>query len=242
MPTIDRLWLIRLAELIAVVVLGLYFPKLVALAASALHIPLWDMPLLHRAYLYFVLTVLVCLYVLARGESLASIGLVPPKRWLVLIGRGLLVFVAILAFEIGVTPFLDPIIAHATGTSAKLGETYFASVRGNLGLFLNLVSFGVFFGGLGEEILHRGFIMTRIAQLLGESRGAWIATVVLQAIPFALGHAYQGPVGMFGVFVIAILYAIGASAWGRNLWPAIVAHALFDTFGFWALYSGIAHA
>jgi membrane protease YdiL (CAAX protease family) len=242
MPSIDRLWLIRLAELVAVVLLSLYFPQIVSVAADALHVPLPTMPLLRRAYLYFVLTILVCLYLLARGEGLASIGLVTPKRWPVLIGRGLLLFVAILVFEIGVTPFTDPLIAHATGTSAKMGEVYFASVRGNFGLFAYLAVFGVFFGGLGEEILHRGFIMTRIAQLLGESRGAWIATVVLQAIPFAAGHAYQGPAGMFGVFVIAMIYAVGAIAWGRNLWPAIVAHAVFDTFGFYAIYSGIAHA
>ncbi|HEY0107745.1 MAG TPA: CPBP family glutamic-type intramembrane protease [Rhizomicrobium sp.] len=81
-----------------------------------------------------------------------------------------------------------------------------------------------------------------MAQLLGESRGAWIAAAVLQAIPFALGHAYQGPVGMFGVFFIAIVYAAGSLAWGRNLWPAIVADGVFDTFGLWAIYSGIAHA
>ncbi len=242
MPTIDRTWLIRLAELVAIVLLSQFIPNIVVAAADALHVPLPVMPLLRHTYLYFALVILICLYLWMRGESFASIGLVAPQRWLVLIGRGLLIFVAILVFEIGVTPFIDPLIARATGTGAHLGEIYFASVKGNLGLFLYLAFFGVFFGGFGEEILHRGFIMTRMAQLLGESRPAWIAAAVLQAIPFALGHAYQGPVGMFGVFVIAILYAVGATAWGRNLWPAIVAHAAFDTFGFWAIYSGIAHA
>jgi membrane protease YdiL (CAAX protease family) len=242
MPVFDRLWFIRLAELVAIVLLAQYFPTIVAAAADAVHLPLPVMPLLRRAYLFFALTILVCLYMKARGEEFSSIGLVAPRRLLVLIGRALLLFVAILIFEMGVTPFIDPIIAHATGTSAKMGEMYFASVKGNLGLFLYLSFFGVFFGGLGEEILHRGVTLTRMAQLLGEGRIAWIAAVVLQAVPFALGHAYQGPVGMFGVFVIAIVYGIGATAWGRNLWPAIFAHAMFDTFGFWALYAGIAHA
>jgi hypothetical protein len=65
------------------------------------------------------------------------------------------------------------------------------------------------FGGLGEEMMYRGFVMTRIAQLLGESRGAWIAALFLQAIPFALGHAYQGPVGMTGVFFSAVITGAG---------------------------------
>lgn len=242
MPKIDRLWLIRLAELTVVVLLGLYFPDIVRMAATAVHIDLPMMPLLRTSYLYFVLTILICLYTIARGETLASLGLIAPRRWHVLIGRGLLLFVAILVFEIGVTPFLDPLIANATGTNAHMGEAYFATVKGDLRLFLYLAAVGWVFGGLGEEILHRGFILTRLFQLLGDGRVAWAAAVFLQAIPFALGHAYQGPVGMFGIFVIAIIYGVGAAAWGRNLWPAIIAHGVFDTFGFFAIYSGIAHA
>ena len=83
---------------------------------------------------------------------------------------------------------------------------------------------------------------SRFAQLLGESRLAWIAAVVLQALPFALGHAYQGPVGVVAIFFSGLITGTGSLVWGRNLWPVIIAHGLQDTVGFYALYAGLANA
>jgi membrane protease YdiL (CAAX protease family) len=241
MPVIDRTWFIRLAELAAVIVLTWFFSDAVVWLALQAGIALPVMPLLRHAYLFFLLTALLLAYFHWRGEPLAAFGFVAPRRLLVLLGRGLLLFVAILIFEIAITPFTDPIILKLTGAQPHQAERYFAPLHGNLGLLLYVIPVGWVFGGLGEELLNRGFIMTRMAQVFGDGRGAWILAVVVQAALFGAGHAYQGPVGIFGVFVIGIIYGIGATAWGRNLWPAIVAHALFDTFGFWALYAGIAH-
>lgn len=239
MPAIDRTWLIRLAELGAMVVLSFVFPDIVVWLAAQAGVTLPVMPLLRHAYLFFVLSALLYVYVLWRGEPMADFGAVAPRRLLVLIGRGLLLFVAIMIFEILITPFTDPLILKLTGAQPHQAEHYFAALQGNLGLLLYLIPLGWVFGGLGEEFLHRGLIMTRIAQVLGDGRGAWIASVALQSVVFCLGHIYQGPVGIFGTFVIGMIYAVGSIAWGRNLWPAIVAHAVFDTFGFWALYAGI---
>ena len=78
--------------------------------------------------------------------------------------------------------------------------------------------------------------------MLGETRVAWTAAIFLQAIPFALGHSYQGPVGVVAIYFGALIIGTSTVLWGRNLWPAIIAHGLQDTVGFLALYAGIAHA
>lgn len=241
MPAIDRR--LRLfVELAVVIALDRLINPLATAAASALHVPLPQMPLLEHAYLFALLSALVLAYVVWRREDLAAFGIVPPARPWVLIGRGLLVFAVVMAYEIGVTPILDPIVTKATGTSATLGAQHFAAVRGNLGLFLYLIPFTWIFGALGEEFLNRGFLLTRIAQLLGEGRAAWVAAAILQGIVFGLGHGYQGPVGMIGAGMIGIIYAAGTLVWGRNLWPAIVAHGVFDCFAFFMVYVGIIHA
>ncbi len=242
LPRFDRLALIRLIELVAVLVLAEWFAPAVEWVARLVHIDLPRMPLLERTYVFFAGIMLLCLYLRLKGEKFSTFGLVTPARWLPIIGRALLIFFIAMLFDTVVRPVLDAIVAHATNTSTTLAEQHFASVKGNLGLLLYLIPCGWVFGGFGEEMLYRGFVMTRIAQLLGESRGAWIAAVFLQAIPFALGHSYQGPVGVVAIYVIAVITGAGTLIWGRTLWPAIIAHGLQDTVGFYALYAGIAHA
>jgi membrane protease YdiL (CAAX protease family) len=218
-----------------------WFATLLEARASSVHVDLPSMPLLRHTYLFFLFVVLVFFTVRLRGEDMAKFGVVAPQRWLRLIGRGLLVFVAVMAFDMLVRPMLDPLVAHLTGTSRSLAEQHFAALKGNTELLWIMLPCGWLFGAFGEEFFYRGFVMTRIAQILGESRGAWIAALFLQALPFAFGHAYQGPVGMVAIYFGALITGTGTLLWGRNLWPSIIAHGLQDTLGFLALYYGVAH-
>jgi membrane protease YdiL (CAAX protease family) len=241
LPRLNQVWITRFIELVVVLATADFFAAGVEYLFGLAHVTLPVMPLLHRTYLFFSFILLLCLWLKLRGEDFAQFALVRPERWLPIIGRGIAIFLVVMAFDTVVRPLLDPIIAHATGTSTTLAEQHFASVKGNLGLYLFLLPFGWIFGGFGEEILYRGFVLTRIAQLLGESRGAWIAAVILQAIPFGLGHSYQGPVGIVAIAVVAAITGAGTLIGKRSLWPAIIAHGLQDTVGFTALYLGIAH-
>ena len=71
------------------------------------------------------------------------------------------------------------------------------------------------------------------------SGAAALDAVIGQAVAFGLAHFYQGPVGMFPIAVGAVLYGTASVAWGRNLWPVMIAHGLVDTLGFTMLYLGI---
>jgi uncharacterized protein len=98
-------------------------------------------------------------------------------------------------------------------------------------LFLIPVGWGS--AAFGEELLLRGFVLDRFALLFGTHRA-----VVLQALLFALGHAYQGVTGMVNLFVVGLLLGIVYLRAQRNLWPAIVAHGIIDTISITLIYLG----
>lgn len=100
-------------------------------------------------------------------------------------------------------------------------------------LFLIPVSWGS--AAFGEELLLRGFLFNRFAILYG-STGA----LVLQALVFSLGHAYQGVGGILTLFAVGLVLGWFYLRAGRNLWPVIVAHGLIDTFSITLVYLGFA--
>lgn len=69
--------------------------------------------------------------------------------------------------------------------------------------------------GLVEETFFRGFLQPRMG-------------IALSTAFFVLAHASYGEPFMFvGITLLSLLYAFLVK-WRRNIWPAIVAHAIFD--------------
>lgn len=83
----------------------------------------------------------------------------------------------------------------------------------------------MFFVGVYEEIVARGFLLSRCRTALG---GVW-APVLLSSLLFGLGHIYQGGVGVAQTTLFGIVLATLTLRWG-TLWPAIFAHAILNTF------------
>jgi membrane protease YdiL (CAAX protease family) len=69
--------------------------------------------------------------------------------------------------------------------------------------------------GFVEETFFRGFLQPRIG-------------IALSTLFFALAHlSYDQPVMLVGVTLLSLLYG-ALTRWRQNIWPAIVAHFLFD--------------
>ncbi len=69
--------------------------------------------------------------------------------------------------------------------------------------------------GLVEETFFRGFLQPRIG-------------IALSTLFFALAHlSYDQPIMLVGVTLLSLLYGL-LTRWRQNIWPAIVAHFLFD--------------
>src|SRR5437016_14328851 len=160
-----------------------------------------------------------------RGERLADIGLKRPARWMrtFMIGIGLaaIVFIAIY-------------VSEKAGFRRDLSK--FKAVQGNLELAL----LGVFYASIGagfyEEFMFRGFLMQGLAMLFGAGRGAWIVACIIQGALFGAAHAYQNPLGIAITGTLGVLMGLLVLASGRNLWPAIIGHGLFDASRFVLFY------
>jgi len=160
-----------------------------------------------------------------RGERLADIGLKRPASWTrtFMIGIG---FAAIV--------FIAMYLSEKAGFRRDLSK--FKDVQGNLELTL----FGVFYAFIGagfyEEFMFRGFLMQGVAMLFGASRGAWIVACIIQGALFGVAHAYQNPLGIAITGTLGVLMGLLVLASGRNLWPVIIGHGLFDASRFVLFY------
>jgi len=160
-----------------------------------------------------------------RGETLADIGLKRPGCWMrtfmIGIGFAAIVFIAIYFSE-------------KAGFRRDLSK--FKDVQGNLELML----FGVFYALIGagfyEEFMFRGFLMQGLAMFFGASRGAWIVACFVQGALFGLAHAYQNPLGIAITATLGVLMGLIVIVSGRNLWPVIIGHGLFDASRFVLFY------
>jgi hypothetical protein len=206
--------------------------------ATAAGVTLPAIPLFQHNYLLFGVVLVLLLWVKLRGETWASFGLITPKSWTRVAGLGVLLFIFIILYSATAAPMISKAVAEITGTSRSLAGDYFASMKGNLPLFLLLLPLTWLFAAFGEEVFFRGYLMTRFAQFMGEGRLAWMVALFAQAAIFGAAHAYQGPVGIVGTAMIGLILGAATLLWRRNLWPAMIAHGLADTLGFTLIYLG----
>ena len=152
-----------------------------------------------------------------RGETLADIGLKRPQSW----PRTIAVSISIAALI-----FVGIYLSEKAGFHRDLSS--FAALQGNIRLTSFVVVYVLIGAGFYEEFMFRGFLMQSLAMCLGGSRGAWAIACAIQGILFGASHAYQNPLGMLITGTLGILLAVLVFFSGRNLWPAIIAHGLFD--------------
>lgn len=76
--------------------------------------------------------------------------------------------------------------------------------------------------GVGEEIVFRAYAISRM-----EEAGYGRAAVLLPWAVFTSLHLYQGPVALLVIGVVGGVFT-WLYVWRRSIWPAMVAHALYD--------------
>jgi len=166
-----------------------------------------------------------CGLILLRGERLADIGLKRPESWtrtlIIGVGMAAIVFVAMY-------------VSEKAGFRRDLSK--FKDVQGNLALAVLGVFYAFIGAGFYEEFTFRGFLMQGLAMIFGGSRGAWIVAWIAQGTLFGLAHAYQNPLGIAITGTLGILMGFLVLVSGRNLWPVIIGHGLFDASRFVLFY------
>jgi uncharacterized protein len=117
----------------------------------------------------------------------------------------------------------------------------FHGIEGNFKLLIFYILFSWIIAAFGEEICFRGFLMNRIAKLFGNSRIAWIASLILSSVLFGWGHTEQGITGWIQEGLNGLLLGIMFLASGKNLVIPIVSHGMSNTLAFILIYFGNYH-
>ena len=88
------------------------------------------------------------------------------------------------------------------------------------------------FVGFYEEIIFRGFLLTRLKRATGSAALA----VLLSSVLFAGLHAGgQELAAIIPIFALGVIWAV-LTLWRRSVVPAIIGHGLFDLFQMMGLY------
>ncbi len=169
-----------------------------------------------------------------RGTSFVSLGFSMPKSWLKTIGLNLVTVGAVAVVFLFV---LEPVFEYLG--LAQPTEDAFGYLTGNpVALVLTLVFLAWGTAAFGEEIIARGFVLSRLSEALGGGRKAVLIALVLHAVLFGSAHFSYGLRGIISAGVIAVVFGGTYLAAGRNLWAVIPAHGIVDTISLVQTYHG----
>jgi membrane protease YdiL (CAAX protease family) len=168
-----------------------------------------------------------------RGERWSTIGFSRPED----LWRSIVVgAIAGMLMELLAVYVTTPRISAFFGVEPDYAEL--KSIQGNLMLLFVFLGLNWTLAAFGEEVCFRGFLMKRLAQLFGENRGAWMASLLLSSALFGWGHSEQGVSGWVQEGLSGLLLGVLFLATKRNLAVPIVAHGVSNTAAFVLIYFG----
>ena len=114
----------------------------------------------------------------------------------------------------------------------------FADLEGNLVLLAVYLVASWVLAALAEETAFRGYLLTRLTEVLGPGRGQRVVAVLVSATLFGLLHTEQGVVGVIAAGLAGVVFAVLRYRC-RTLWAPVLAHGFDDTIGFtWFYFFG----
>jgi len=135
----------------------------------------------------------------------------------------------------------QPLLTHLLGKPPDLSG--FPDVRGNLKYALLIVVVIWILAAFGEELVYRGYLMNRVADLGRGTRKAWIASLLLISALFGFSHYAQGLTGILEEASDGLILGLIYLVYRQNLAIPIVAHGVCDTIDiallFWGRYPGM---
>jgi membrane protease YdiL (CAAX protease family) len=178
-------------------------------------------------YSYAVVCIAVVLFSLRRRRTkLADLGLkksnLRPATFLIGISTGVL-WLALMQW--GYIPIVRAIHPHQEYTDYDF-------IRKSWQTLAAIIAASWVVGGLYEEIVFRGFILSILRRWLGR---LWLAGF-LTSLLFGLYHIQQGAYGIVAAFLGSLYWTALYRKSGDNLWAVVVSHATYDTAALILIY------
>jgi membrane protease YdiL (CAAX protease family) len=130
----------------------------------------------------------------------------------------------------------QPLLTHLLGKPPDLSG--FPAVRGNLKYALLVIALIWILAAFGEELVYRGYLMNRVADLGRGTHTAWIVSLVVISALFGFSHHQQGLTGIIEEGSDGLILGLMYLAYRRNLAIPIVAHGVCDTIDIALLFLG----
>jgi len=169
-----------------------------------------------------------------RGKGWSDFGLKKPESWKRTLA---LAFLAGIVFQALSLYIIEPILGKLTGDIPDV--SLFRPLVGNVPQLFFFLLLSWTFAAFIEEMIYRGYLMHRIADLFNRNNTGWIVGLILSNFIFGFGHMYQGMSGMISTGISGLVFAGLYFATNRNLWAAILAHGIYDTIGFLMIFFGV---
>jgi membrane protease YdiL (CAAX protease family) len=162
-----------------------------------------------------------------------DVGLKRFRNWKTTIALGIVAGILLESFELFVS---QPLLVKFLHKQPDL--EVFQQLNGNLQITLLFIALAWTLAAFGEEMVYRGYLMNRVADLLNRTRAAWVISLIVVHLGFGLAHAYQGWTGIIDEGLMGLLLGIIYLRTGRNLSVPIIAHGIGDTIDFLLIFLG----
>ncbi len=179
----------------------------------------------------FLIIITYLLWGKNRTLRFKSIGFKSELNWLNTIIICLIMGIIIeFSFQIIINPFLENI------TYSKIDLSAYDNLRGNIPNFLFMILVGWLVGGFMEEILFRGFLITRISSLFKNIKAGDIIGIIITSFAFGYSHLYQDWSGVLSTGLISIIFGIIFIKSGKNIWYPIFTHGFVNMTALTIIY------
>src|ERR1700730_704053 len=168
-----------------------------------------------------------------RGLRWRNVGFAKNRGWLLSLGLGVGARLLMEAFELFVS---QPLLIRITGKQPDLSD--FQAIYGKLKWTLILLALTWPLAAFGEEMVWRGYLMNRVADLGKNKRLGWIVSLVAVNMAFGYAHSYQGITGIIDEGLMGALLGLFYLGTGCNLSVPIIAHGVADTVGLLLVFLG----
>ena len=168
-----------------------------------------------------------------RKVGWREIGFKMNRSWGITLALGVAAGTAMETFQLLVT---QPLLTQLTGTPPDVSD--FQAITGNVKIALIVVALAWTLAAFGEEMVWRGYLMNRVADVGKRTRAAWIVSFITVNIVFGCAHANQGLTGIIEESIAGMLLGIAYLSTGRNLAVPIIAHGMQDTIDVVLIFFG----
>jgi len=162
-----------------------------------------------------------------------DVGLARYRSWPTTLAIGVGLGMVIETFQLTLT---QPILSRLLGRQPDL--ELFRMVTGNWKMTVLFIALSWTLAAFGEEMFWRGYLMNRVADVVGRGRAAWIVSLLIVSVIFGFAHEYQGLTGWIEESLAGFYLGAMYLATRRNLSVPILVHGVSDTIDMLLIYLG----